>query len=68
MEALLLVLKKFTNIEKLKEKIKDIDVKLYEYYDKEKVLFSQGVAINFNDIEDNVYKNIAKEYILQEIH
>lgn len=58
-EALELVIKKYVNINTLKDRIAEIDTNLVEFYDKSEVTFSNGTAVNFNDI-DNIYKNIAK--------
>lgn len=59
LEALELVLKKYIKIETLKIDIKNINEALVDYYNNEKVKFSGGIPINFNDI-DNVYKNMSK--------
>lgn len=59
LEALELVIKKYVKIETIKDEIKSINPTLIDYYNKEKVKFSKGVPVNFNDI-DNLYKNIAK--------
>lgn len=58
-EALELVIKKYVNINTLKDRISEIDNNLVEFYDKSEVTFSNGTAVNFNDV-DNIYKNIAK--------
>lgn len=58
-EALELVIKKYVNINTLKDRIAEIDTNLVEFYDKSGVTFSNGTAVNFNDT-DNIYKNIAK--------
>ncbi len=59
LEALELVMKKYIQIDTLKDEIKKIDTSLLDYYNTEKVKFSGGIPINFNDT-DNLYKNIAK--------
>lgn len=59
LEALELVLKKYVDIEKLKNEIDEIDSELVDYYDKTKVDFSEGVAVNFND-KISLCKNVAK--------
>ncbi len=59
LEALELVLKKYIDIDDLKDKIRNINSQLVNYYDKEKIDFSRGIPINFND-KDNLCKNIAK--------
>lgn len=59
LKALELVIKKFINLNTLKNNICNINTELVEYYDKQKVPFSQGIPVNFNDT-DNLYKNLAK--------
>ena len=59
LEALELVIKKYVDVKIIKKEIENINPTLVDYYDKEKVNFSKGVSVNFNDM-DNLCKNIAK--------
>lgn len=59
LEALGLVIKKYVKIEDIKDEIENINPILVEYYNNKEVKFSNGIPVNFNDV-DNVYKNIAK--------
>lgn len=59
LESLELVIKKYIDLDTLKDKISSIDPELVTYYDKTNVNFSKGIAVNFND-KDNLCKNISK--------
>ncbi|MBY3618002.1 hypothetical protein HGO21_00425 [Acinetobacter sp. CUI P1] len=57
-ESLKLVLKKYVDVDSLKNALNEYDSQLVQYYSKTKVSFSQGEIINFNDIK-SVYGSLA---------
>lgn len=59
LESLELVIKKYIDINSLQSRIKEINTQLVDYYDKQKINFSKGIPLNFND-KDSLCKNIAK--------
>ena len=59
LESLELVIKKYIDIDSLQSKIEENNDQLVDYYDKQKINFSKGIPVNFND-KENLYKNIAK--------
>lgn len=60
MEALELTLKKYVNLNNLKEKINEYDDKLISFYKERQVSFSKGNPVNLdsND-EKQIYSNLA---------
>lgn len=59
--ALELTLKKYIRIEKLVEKLNDLNIENCEYYNQNKVSFSDGDIIDFlNSDKNKIFKNIAK--------
>lgn len=58
-EALMLTLKKYIDIENLKDDISDLESNLIEYYEKNPVAFSKGDSIKWEDSNEKIYKDLS---------
>lgn len=58
-EALILTLKKYMDIESLKDDISDLESDLIEYYEKNLVTFSKGDQIRWGDSNEKIYKDLS---------
>lgn len=58
-EALLLTLSKYINIDELRDKLNEYDVKLVPYYRDNVVQFSKGEKVDLNQSEEKTFSKLA---------